>query len=83
MFDWDDILCKVAVGSIGLACGFLVLVLIMQIQYEIKHPCIRYTKQMVHHNGWTQFIDTGKGGMVPIFHSPYDQMEDVCVARKE
>jgi hypothetical protein len=52
------------------------------IWFHLTHTCIEYQKQVVHHPGWTQFIQSGNV-TVPVYHAGYDAVENVCVAYKE
>lgn len=40
--------------------------------------CVRTEPRTVHHDSYMHFIHVGDM-MVPIFHSAYDAVEDVCV----
>lgn len=44
--------------------------------------CVRQEKQLVHHNGYNQYIFSGKV-MIPIYHSAYESMDWVCIESKE
>lgn len=81
--DWE-FLDYVLYTTIGLLIALLVLLIFIILSVlvrEIKHPCIKSHKEMVYHPAWTQYMWSGKV-MMPIFHSAYTSLDEVCDKRK-
>lgn len=68
------------VAIYSLATVICLVATVYHIRREIKHPCIRSHKELVHHPAVTNFFLIG-GVMMPITTPAHDSWEDVCDER--